>query len=319
MNILEITNPDAAGIDIGSEYHYVCVPENRAEPRIRKFGCFTNELLQLADWLIRCGVKTVAMESTGVYWIPVFEVLQSRGFEVILANAKYVKNVPGRKTDVKDSQWLQQLHTYGLLHGSFRPDDKICTLRGYMRQRDNLVKGAAIHIQRMQKALTQMNIQLHKVISDISGETGLRIINAILAGERNPANLAKLRGSRIKNDESTVAQALYGNYRDEHLFSLKQEYELYLNYQTKIAECDQKILEHYSSFDSKMYPPEAEKKDQKNKRRNQAKFNLRNELQRVTGADFTKVPGLDVLNIQTIISEVGIDHTKWPSNKHFAS
>ena len=182
MSTLNITNPDAAGIDIGSEFHYVCVPDGRDEQKIKRFACFTGELYKLAEWLTKCKVKTVAMESTGVYWVPLFEILDSKGFDVVLVNARHVKNVPGRKTDVKDCQWLQQLHSYGLLHGSFRPDDQICILRGYMRQRDNLVKTATIHVQRMQKALSQMNLQLHKVISDITGETGIRIIEAILNG-----------------------------------------------------------------------------------------------------------------------------------------
>ncbi len=338
MNNFDLINPNAAGIDIGSESHYVCVPEGRAEPRVREFKCFTNSLYQLADWLTQCGIKSVAMESTGVYWIPLYEVLTERGFEVVLANAKYVKNVPGRKTDVQDCQWLQQLHTYGLLHASFLPEELIAVLRSYMRQRDNLVKGAAIHIQRMQKALIQMNLQLHKVISDITGETGLKIIKAILDGERNPFKLACLRGPRIHNDEKTIAEALVGNYRSDHIFSLKQEYDLYLQYQIKIAECDNEILAHYEHFESKNKSkpnggndnnssnnndncnnqeklPKAKQATSKNA----AKFNLRNELTRITGVDFTKIPGMDVLSVQTIISEVGINPNKWPSEKHFSS
>jgi transposase len=317
MNTLNIINPNAAGIDVGSEFHYVCVPEGNKEPRVRKFACFTNELNKLAGWLIECNIKTVTMESTGVFWVPLYEILTAHGFEVVLANAKYVKNVPGRKTDVQDCQWLQQLHSYGLLQGSFLPDELISVLRGYMRQRDNLVKGATIHIQRMQKALTQMNIQLHKVISDITGETGLRIIRAILDGERNPLKLASLCGARIRNDEATIAQALVGNYREDHLFSLQQEYNLYLEYQTKVAECDKKILEHYANFESKVEASQMEGGNAKSK--NNPKFNLRDELHRITGVDFTQVPGLDVLSIQTIISEVGLNSSKWPSEKHFAS
>src|SRR3990167_6393198 len=223
-------NPDVAGIDIGSESHYVCVPEGRSDKLVRVYGCFTTDLHDLADWLSECNVKSVAMESTGVYWIPLYEILDARGFKVVLVNARDVKNFPGRKNDVKDCQWLQQLHSCGLLHASFRPEDHICTLRGFMRQRDNLVKGAGIHVQRMQKALTQMNVQLHKVISDVTGQTGVKIIEAILAGERNPTVLAKLRGTRIKNDEATIAKALVGNYREEHLFSLEQEFDLYKIY-----------------------------------------------------------------------------------------
>ncbi len=323
MSTLGIINPDSAGIDIGSEFHYVCVPEGRAEPRVRNFACFTNDLNRLADWLTECKVKSIAMESTGVYWIPLYEILISRGFEVTLANAKYVKNVPGRKTDVQDCAWLQQLHSYGLLHGSFIPDQLISELRGYMRQRDNLVKGTAVHIQRMQKALTQMNLQLHKVISDITGETGLRIIEAILAGERNPLKLAQLRGGRIHKGEEAIAQALVGNYRADHLFSLRQEHDLYLHYKTKILECDQQVLDHYAKFESKdkSLDHEADSAEQGGdvKSKESPKFNLRRELQRITGVDFTKIPGLDVLSIQAIIAETGLDPTKWPSEKHFSS
>jgi hypothetical protein len=250
-NELGIVNPDAAGIDVGSEVHYVCVPEGRAEPRIQKFACFTEDLHNLAKWLKDCGIKTVAMESTGVYWIPLFQVLETQGFDVKLVNAKHVKNVPGRKTDVQDCQWLQQLHSYGLLQGSFRPEDIICVLRSYIRQRDNLIKSAAMHIQRMQKALIQMNMQLHKVLSDITTATGLRIIKAILAGERNAEKLGSLRDHRTKNDLLTIAKALKGDWREEHLFSLKQEFELYEIYQTKIAECDKQIAAYYQQFETK--------------------------------------------------------------------
>ena len=325
MSTLGIINPDSAGIDIGSEFHYVCVPEGRAEPRVRNFACFTTDLNRLADWLTECRVKTVAMESTGVYWIPLHEILTARGFEVTLANAKYVKNVPGRKTDVQDCAWLQQLHSYGLLNGSFIPDQLISELRGYMRQRDNLVKGAAAHIQRMQKALTQMNLQLHKVISDITGETGLKIIGAILAGERDPLKLAQLRGGRIRKGEEAIAQALVGNYRADHLFSLLQEHDLYLHYQTMIAECDRKVLEHYAKFASKDesldndVKLESAESGGNAKSKESPKFNLQRELQRIAGVDFTKIPGLGVLSIQAIIAETGFDPTKWPSEKHFSS
>lgn len=216
---LSIMYPDAAGIDIGSESHYVCVPQDRDDQVIKKFGCFTNDLVKMSNWLKKCHIKTIAMESTGVYWIPVFQTLETSGFEVILVNARHVKNVPGRKTDVQDCQWLQQLHSYGLLRGSFRPNNEICILRSYIRQRENLMKSAASHIQRMQKALTQMNLQLHKVISDITGMTGIKIIEAILQGEKDPNKLAKLKGPNIKNDESTISKALSGDYREEHLLN----------------------------------------------------------------------------------------------------
>lgn len=248
---LEILNPDAAGIDIGSAVHYVCVPEGRDEQRIQKFGCFTVDLHNLAKWLKKCKIRTIAMESTGVYWIPLFQILESYKFEIKLVNARHVKNVPGRKSDVQDCQWLQQLHSYGLLQGSFRPDNQMCVLRSYVRQRNNLIRSAATHTQRMQKALIQMNIQLHKVISDINGVTGIKIIEAIIEGERDPEKLAELRDVRIRNDKSTIAKALTGDYREEHLFTLKQEYESYTFFQKQIKECDQSIENYYKTFETK--------------------------------------------------------------------
>ena len=304
-------NPDVAGIDIGSESHYVCVPEGRSDKLVRVYGCFTTDLHDLADWLFECKIKSVAMESTGVYWIPLYEILDARGFEVILVNARDVKNVPGRKTDVKDCQWLQQLHSYGLLKASFRPEDHICTLRGFMRQRDNLVKGAGIHVQRMQKALTQMNVQLHKVISDVTGQTGVKIIEAILAGERNPTVLAKLRGTRIKNDEATIAKALVGNYREEHLFSLEQEFDLYKIYLEKISQCDERIYKYYQTIESK---DGSDRPDDKG-----SPTTIHDELVRLSGVDFTKIPGIATQSVQVILSEIGLNADKWKTDKHFAS
>jgi transposase len=219
-------NPNAAGIDIGSAEHWVCVPPDRTPQNVRKFGCFTPDLIEMASWLAECRVDTIAMESTGVYWISAFQILEARGIEVKLVNAHHVKTVPGRKTDVLDCQWLQQLHTYGLLSGSFRPPDQICVLRSYIRHRDNLIKSSSSHILRMQKALIQMNLQLNKVISDITGVTGMAIIRAIVAGERNPQVLAQLKNSRIKSSTADIAKALTGDYRAEHIFVLKQELQL---------------------------------------------------------------------------------------------
>jgi transposase len=308
MNTLQIINPTAAGIDVGSEYHYVCVPESRADPRIRKFRCFTEDLEELSAWLKECGVTTVAMESTGVYWIPLYDILSAHGFEVLLVNARYIKAVHGRKTDVKDIQWIQQLHSYGLLHGSFRPDDETCVLRGYMRQRDNLVKGAAVHIQRMQKALVQMNIQLHKAISDITGTTGLKIIQAIVDGERNPHKLAAMGNNQVHNNEETIAASLKDNYRQEHLFTLKQELDLYKYYRQLIDDCDQEISNYLNEHNGG---------DDDSGGNNP--FNLKEELTKMAGVDLTKVPGLGVLSVETLISEVGVNPNKWPSDKHFAS
>lgn len=316
----ELINPHAAGIDVGSRFHYVCVGADKNAQSVRKFDCFTPDLQKLADWLIECKISTVAMESTGVYWIPVFQILESRGLDVILVNARHVKNLPGRKTDVQDCQWLQQLHTYGLLNGSFRPDADICVLRSYVRQRDNLIRSAASHTQRMQKALTQMNLQLHKVISDITGATGIAIIKAIIDGERDPMILAKLRNKQIKNDEEVIANALIGDYREEHLFSLKQEYELYCFYQTKIAECDNQILTFYQNVTTHTDIEKKPLTKKKSKgRKSHPKFDLRHELYRIIGSDTTSIPGFDVLTIQSIISEVGLDMTKWPTEKHFSS
>ncbi|MDE5060606.1 IS110 family transposase, partial [Wolbachia endosymbiont of Drosophila nikananu] len=316
---LEVMNPDAAGIDVGSAVHYVCIPERRDEQRVQKFGCFTEDLHNLARWLKKCKVTTVAMESTGVYWIPLFQILESYGFEVKLVNARHVKNVPGRKSDVQDCQWLQQLHSYGLLQGSFRPDSQICVLRSYVRQRKNLTESASTHVLRMQKALIQMNIQLHRVIRDITGVTGMKIIKAIIKGERDSGKLAQFRDARIKNDQSTIAKALAGDYREEHVFTLKQEFELYNIYQEKIAECDRNIEVYYKTFETKSNESKQLSKEKNKHRKSKPDFALHEELHRITGMDFTKVPGLDILSIQTIISETGINHNKWSTEKHFSS
>jgi hypothetical protein len=251
---LQHLNHRAAGIDVGSRSHFVAVPEGADEQPVREFSTFTDDLERLAQWLISCGVTTVAMESTGIYWIPVFEILERHGLEIKLVNARHVKNVPGRKSDVLDCQWLQQLHTYGLLRGAFRPADQVCTLRAYVRQRATLVRSASSHIQRMQKALAQMNLQLHNVVTDITGVTGMGIIKAILAGERHPQRLAALRDKRCKNSQATIARSLHGNYRSEHLFSLQQAVDLYEFHQQKIADCDQRILEQLSQFDTSDHP-----------------------------------------------------------------
>jgi transposase len=318
---LGLIYPDAAGIDIGSEVHYVCVPEGRSSSTIQKFGCFTEELHRLADWLKSCRIKTVAMESTGVYWIPLFQVLESRGFEVLLVNAQHVKNVPGRKSDVQDCQWIQRLHSCGLLRGSFRPDDTICVLRSYMRQRGNLIRSMTVHIQRMQKALTEMNVQLHKVITDITGITGMAIITAILQGERDPDKLAALRDSRTKNDSATIAQALRGDWREEHLFTLSQEFDLYHFYQKKIMECDQQITQRYQQLETHQKADGSGKgtTDEKPASRKKSGFDWQTEMYRVTGIDFTKIPGLNTLTVQTLIAEVGLNPDKWPTEKHFVS
>lgn len=249
---LDIINPDAAGIDIGAKIHYVCVPEGRDNLRIQSFGCFTEDIHAMATWLKKCGVKSIAMESTGVYWIPVFQILAQEGFEVNLINAQHVKGVPGRKkTDVEDCSWLQKLHSYGLLQASFRPNDQICVLRSYIRHRSRLIENASTHILRMQKALTEMNVQLHNVISNITGVTGMAIIKAILDGEQDPAKLATLRNDKIKSSEAVIAKSLNGNYREEQLFILKQEFESYHFYQRQLEALDKVIEGCYLAFDKK--------------------------------------------------------------------
>jgi len=306
---LQHINVHAAGIDVGSRSHFVAVPEGTSELPVREFESFTDDLQRMADWLIACQVSTVVMESTGIYWIPVFEILESKGFEVKLVNARHVKNVPGRKSDVLDCQWLQRLHTYGLLEGAFRPPEQICTLRGYVRQRMNLVRYAASHIQHMQKALAQMNLQLTNVVSDITGKTGMLIIKAILGGERNPLALAALRDQRCKNSEETIARSLHGNFRPEHLFSLKQAVDLYGFYQKQIAECDQAILAQLATFDV------ASDSDNGSK----PPTTIEEALQRMSGVDLTKIDGIDSNSALKIIAEIGIDMNRWKSPKHFAS
>ena len=240
---LGVIKQNTSGIDIGATSHWVSVPPERDAQAVREFGCYTPNLEAMAVWLKQCQIETVAMESTGVYWIPVFQILEAHGFEVILVNAHHVKSVPGRKSDVIDCQWLRRLHSYGLLAGSFRPDDQICVLRSYIRQRDTLISDAARHIQRMQKALTQMNLHLHQVLSDLTGVSGLAILKAIVAGERDPDKLAALKHERVCKPEAEIAAALSGDYRPEPVFVLAQELRLYESYQQQIAACDAQIEE----------------------------------------------------------------------------
>jgi len=235
---LESINLNAAAIDIGSTEHYVAVPPGRSAEAVRTFGSYTAALHEMALWLKECAITTIALESTGSYWIAPYQILEANGFEVVLVNSRHVKNVPGRKTDVLDCQWLQKLHTHGLLSGSFRPEDKICVLRSYLRHRENLVRAAGAHIQHMQKALIEMNLSLHHVLSDITGLSALAIIRAILAGERDPWKLAALKDNRVKKSKEEIARSLEGDYRKEHLFALSQALELYEFYQTKLAQCD---------------------------------------------------------------------------------
>ena len=316
---LPCLNLNAAGIDVGSRSHFVAVPADRDAQPVREFSTFTPDLESLADWLQECGVTTVAMESTGVYWIPLFELLDSRGFEVKLVNARHVKNVPGRKTDVVDCQWLQQLHTFGLLSGSFRPDDDICVLRAHMRQRDTLTRYASAHIQHMQKALNQMNIQLHHVVSDVTGVTGMAIIKAILGGERDPEKLAELRDRRCKNSVETIAKALQGNWRDEHLFALRQAVELFEVYQQKIRDCDLAIEQVLKAFEPQTdEPPPAPTRKHK-VYRNTPDIDLHAHLFHLVGVDLSRIDGLNPHSVLKILSEIGLDMDRWPTVKHFAA
>ncbi|MBF0525195.1 MAG: IS110 family transposase [Deltaproteobacteria bacterium] len=279
--------------------------------------------MALAAWLKKCGVTTVAMESTGVYWTSLFRILESRGFEVKLVNAAHVKNVPGRKTDVKDCQWLQQLHSCGLLRGSFQPDEKIRVLRSYWRHRDNLIRYASSHVQHMQKALEQMNLKLVKVVSDITGVTGMSIIRAMLEGERDPVKLAAMKDPRIRSSSEEIAMALEGDYRQEHLFALKQAVEIYDIYHQKIRSCDCEIENYLKEFESKSNPesnPLSSPKKGKNRvRGNRPEFDLQSHLYRISGVDFTQIDGLSVMTVQTIISEVGLYPDAFPTEKHFGS
>lgn len=317
---LQHINLNAAGIDIGSERHLVAVPEGRDEVAVREFGTFTADLEALAAWLKKCGVTTVAMESTGVYWIPLFEVLERRGFEVKLVDARHVKNVSGRKSDVLDCQWIQQLHTYGLLAGAFRPPDEVCVLRSYLRQRQMLTQTASMHIQHMQKALQQMNLLLHNVVTDITGETGMKIIKAILAGERDPQVLARNRHERCKNSAATIAKSLVGNYREEHIFALRQAVDLYETYQAKIADCDEAIIKQLKKQAdvSDDDPPAADKHIQA-RDRVRSGVDVRDLLFKKSGVDLFAVPGLAADTLLTLASEVGFDMTPWKTEKHFAS
>jgi transposase len=311
---------NAAGIDIGSEFHYVAVPPDRDDQPVRRFAAFTGDLVALADWLKQCGIDSVVMESTGVYWIPLYELLEQRGFRVLLVDPRRLKNVPGRKTDVVDCQWLQQLHTFGLLSGAFRPDEEVAVLRSYLRQRAMLVEYAAHHIQHIQKALQQMNVRLDKVLSDVTGLTGMLILDAILAGERDPAKLAKLRDPRCKNDEETIAKALHGNWRTEHLFALQQALTLFRAYHQQMAACDEQIQRQLGAMTDKTGGKQLPHQPRTHKpHRNAPAFDMRREVHHVTGVDLTRIDGIDGHTALKIISETGTDMSRWKTVKHFTS
>lgn len=320
---IEIVHPNAAGLDIGSREIWVCVPPDRDGETVRPFGTFTPDLHRLADWLVDSGVDTVAMESTGVYWIPVFEILEARGLQVYLVNARHIKHVPGRKSDVQDCQWIQKLHALGLLTGSFRPDGEMCALRAYLRHRAQLIQHRAPHILHMQKALQHMNIQLPQVLTDMTGETGMAIVRAIVAGERNGVKLAQLRDPKCKYPEETFAKALTGDWKDEHLFVLQQSLALYDFYTTQVVACDAQIQAQFAAMkpqwdiasDILVTPPPPPHRP----RKNEPPVENRAELIRLTGVDLAAVDGISVSLAQTILSEIGTDMSPWPTEKHFAS
>lgn len=314
---LQLTHPNAAGIDIGSASHFVAVPPDRDDEPVREFASFTADLNRLADWLDACGVDTVAMESTGVYWIALYELLDSRGFTVLLVNARHVKNVSGRKSDVLDCQWLQQLMSYGLLRGAFRPSDEVCVLRALSRQRSMLLRNQARCVQHMQKALAQMNIQLANVISDVAGVSGQAILRAIVAGERNPYVLAGLKNSRIHASEDDIARSLNGNWRSEHLFALRQALDSFDFCGQQLAQCDSAIEAQLQRLHVTDQSPAKGKR--RGSARNAPKFDLRARLFQMCGVDLTRIDGIDVTTALVVLAEIGPDMSKFPSDKHFAS
>src|SRR6201981_2335697 len=325
---LTITNPEAAGIDVGAQAHYVAVPEGRAEVSVRSFGAYTAQLQELVHWLKDCGIKTVAMESTGVYWIPLFQMLEEAGFEVVLVDARQAKHVPGRKSDVQDCQWLQQLHSYGLLRAAFRPEDSICRLRTLQRHRKNLVECGAMWIQHIQKALNEMNLHLHHVLTDISGQSGLAILDAILAGERDPKKLASLVDHRVKKSQAQIEAALTGDYRPELLFVVSQALHGYRQMQQQIAQCDLNIDKQLATIaactEPKQTPPPQQgaavkARTSKRKPKDALELSLAGHLKRILGVDLTTIPGLNVLAVLSLISEIGTNMAKWRNEKAFVS
>jgi transposase len=335
---MPMVNRNAAGIDIGATSHWVCVPEDavgEGGSPVREFGAFTKGLDELVEWLLQCGVKTVVMESTAVYWIPLFQKLEAAGLEALLVNARHVRHVPGRKSDCKDCQWLQRLHSYGLLNGSFRPGDDICRLRTLMRHRDNLTKSCGAEVQHMQQALNQMNIHLHHAVSDLNGETGLRILEAILAGERDARKLVELRDAQCsKSTPEELAEALQGDWREEHLFVLRQSLENYRHLLRQMEICDAevekalaKVIVNPVAVVGERPPnplaaqpkPKRQKKFKSLKSSTGLKRDVTAELTRICGVDLTRVIGLNVLGVLILISEIGVDMSRWRNAKAFCS
>jgi transposase len=318
---LEVVHPKAAGIDVGNAEHWVAVPPQLDPAPVRSFGCFTADLKDLAEWLTDLGIVTVALQSTGVYWLGLYDILEEHGIRVFVVNAQETKNLPGRKTDIQECQWLMKLHVYGLLKNSFRPEEEICVMRTYWRQRQQHIADAARCLQRMQKTLTQMNLQLANVISDLSGWTGQVILRAILDGERDPNKLAELRDPRVKATAEVIAKSLEGNWKPELLFVLQQEFEIHASFQSKIQECDQALHQHYQSMTAKADPeqlPEVERHKRAHGNVPEG-FDLREELYRISGVDLTGIDGINVLTAQTVLAEVGGDMSRFETEAAFVS
>ncbi|WP_428510437.1 IS110 family transposase [Roseateles sp.] len=318
---LPIINSRAAGIDIGSRIQVAAVPPELCDAPVQTFQSFTADIERMADWLVSLGITTVAMESTGVYWIPVYEILEDRGLTAVLVNARDCKAVPGRKSDVNDAQWLQRLHACGLLRASFRPSRDIAALRTYVRLRDRLLEYAAAHMQHMQKAMTLMNLQLHHVISDISGVTGMKIVRAIVAGERDPDVLAAMRDVRCRESIQTIRAAMVGNYQPEHVFALAQALALFDAYQERIADCDAQIQQVLQLLNADMSEPDEllPKPRRRGKQINDYSFDVRLQLYQLTGIDLTQIHGIGPSVAMDLIAECGTDLARWPTEKHFTS
>lgn len=319
---MQVIYPNAAGLDIGSTEIMVAISPDREGETVRGFGTYTPDLKELADWLKENQITHVAMESTGVYWIPIYELLEERGFEVIVVNARHVKTPPGRKSDVKDCQWIQRLHSYGMLSGSFRPGADMCTLRAYLRHRDNLIEDRAKHILYMQKALLQMNIQLGQALSDLTGKTGLEILRAIIAGEHDPVMLAKLRKGRCQRSEAELIKALTGHYRKEHLFVLKQALAMFDIFSERLKECDQEIERLLDEIKPELpqdYPPLPPDPKPHSHCKNAPNYDARTCMYNLAKVDLTAIPGLNENLVQKILAEVGLDMERFPSVKNFCS
>jgi transposase len=318
---LPIVNDKAAAIDIGSRFHVVAVPPDLCDEPVQTFQAFTTDLERMADWIVSLGIRTVAMESTGVYWIPAYEILEGRGLEVLVSNARESRAVPGRKSDVNDAQWLQRLHACGLLRPSFRPSGDIAALRAYLRLRERHLDYAAAHIQHMQKALTFMNLQLHHVVSDITGATGMRILRAIVGGERDLNVLVAMRDRNCKSSVETIRAALVGNYQPEHLFALQQALALYDFYQARVDECDVQIERTLTSLTaSKATPQETlPKARSRTQQSNALNFDVRSAMYQLAGVDLTQIHGIGPYLAVRLVGECGTDLSRWPSAKHFTS